>query len=164
MLFSAGAPTGSLGTPQGPLGPVRAELLQSRGIFRPLRSISCTEPSRQPKASFLSMRSWRSRMCAFPKSSFLCWTPRRSKSTPTTSFLHFPTPVRSYLLTWHLIFDAFGAAVPKVRSDYLDHLKTENYVGPLLEFMFDVLGHSGGSPPQSGSRRAHGRQGFVTTT
>lgn len=29
-----------------------------------------------------------------------------------------------------------------MRTDYTDHLKTENYVGPLMDFMFDVLGHS----------------------
>lgn len=54
----------------------------------------------------------------------------------------FPTPVRSYLLTWHLVFDAFNAASFKVRSDYADSLKRENYIGPLMDFTFDVLGHS----------------------
>ncbi|KAI1843874.1 hypothetical protein JX266_009930 [Neoarthrinium moseri] len=54
----------------------------------------------------------------------------------------FPTPIRSYLLTWHLVFDAFTAAPFKVRSDYADSLKNENYVGPLMDFTFDVLGHS----------------------
>jgi hypothetical protein len=29
-----------------------------------------------------------------------------------------------------------------VRSDYSDVLKSENYIGPLFNFMFDVLGHS----------------------
>ncbi|GAP86271.1 putative ring zinc finger protein [Rosellinia necatrix] len=54
----------------------------------------------------------------------------------------FPTPVRSYLLSWHLVFDYFRAASFKVRSDYTENLKTENYVGPLMDFAFDVLGHS----------------------
>ncbi|KAK6852810.1 hypothetical protein PG995_011361 [Apiospora arundinis] len=54
----------------------------------------------------------------------------------------FPTPIRSYLLSWHLVFDAFRAASFKLRSDYADILKSENYIGPLMEFTFDVLGHS----------------------
>ncbi|KAF3007355.1 hypothetical protein E8E14_008804 [Neopestalotiopsis sp. 37M] len=54
----------------------------------------------------------------------------------------FPTPIRSYLLTWHLVFDAFNAASFKVRGDYADNLKTDNYIGPLMDFTFDVLGHS----------------------
>ncbi|KAK7981568.1 hypothetical protein PG988_003806 [Apiospora saccharicola] len=54
----------------------------------------------------------------------------------------FPTPIRSYLLSWHLVFDAFKAASFKLRSDYADILKSENYIGPLMEFTFDVLGHS----------------------
>ncbi|ORY64868.1 uncharacterized protein BCR38DRAFT_431192 [Pseudomassariella vexata] len=54
----------------------------------------------------------------------------------------FPTSIRSYLLTWHLVFDAFQAASFKVRSDYAENLKTDNYIGPLMNFTFDVLGHS----------------------
>lgn len=54
----------------------------------------------------------------------------------------FPGPIRSYLLTWHLVFDAFKAASFKVRGDYAENLKAANYVGPLMDFTFDVLGHS----------------------
>ncbi|KAH6658918.1 hypothetical protein BKA67DRAFT_665755 [Truncatella angustata] len=54
----------------------------------------------------------------------------------------FPTPIRSYLLTWHLVFDAFSTASFKVRGDYADNLKNANYIGPLMNFTFDVLGHS----------------------
>ena len=61
---------------------------------------------------------------------------------PDDVLAEFPTPVRSYLLSWHLVFDAFGAASFKVRSDYTENLKSAAYAGPLLEFMFDVLGHS----------------------
>ncbi|KAK5633410.1 hypothetical protein RRF57_009125 [Xylaria bambusicola] len=63
-------------------------------------------------------------------------------SYPDDSIAHFPTPVRSYLLSWHLVFDAFKAASFKVRSDYAENLKAENYIGPLMELTFDVLGHS----------------------
>ncbi|KAK3324525.1 hypothetical protein B0T19DRAFT_358305 [Cercophora scortea] len=65
---------------------------------------------------------------------------------PDDLLVHFPTPVRSYLLAWHLIFDAYNAAPLKVRRDYTECLKTENYIGPLLEFTFDVLGHSAAHP------------------
>ncbi|RYP70449.1 hypothetical protein DL771_005490 [Monosporascus sp. 5C6A] len=61
---------------------------------------------------------------------------------PDDVLAQFPTPVRSYLLSWHLVFDAFRAASFKVRSDYAENLKTANYIGPLMEFTFDVLGHS----------------------
>ncbi|KAH6685780.1 hypothetical protein F5X68DRAFT_16953 [Plectosphaerella plurivora] len=58
----------------------------------------------------------------------------------------FPTAIRSYLLTWCLIFDAYSTASLKVRTDYTENLKTENYVGPLMDFMFDVLGHTASHP------------------
>ncbi|RYP48315.1 hypothetical protein DL768_005771 [Monosporascus sp. mg162] len=61
---------------------------------------------------------------------------------PDDVLAQFPTPVRSYLLSWHLVFDAFRAASFKVRNDYAESLKTANYIGPLMEFTFDVLGHS----------------------
>ncbi|KAJ3558291.1 hypothetical protein NPX13_g9742 [Xylaria arbuscula] len=61
---------------------------------------------------------------------------------PDDSIAQFPTPVRSYLLSWHLVFDAFQAASFRVRSDYAENLKAENYIGPLMDFTFDVLGHS----------------------
>ena len=57
----------------------------------------------------------------------------------------FPSPVRSYLLTWHLIFDAYREASLNIRNDYTENIKSDNYVTPLLEFMFDVLGHSAGN-------------------
>ncbi|KAJ8126319.1 hypothetical protein O1611_g7320 [Lasiodiplodia mahajangana] len=63
-------------------------------------------------------------------------------SYPDEIVAQFPTPVRSYLLSWHLVFDAFQAASFKVRSDYAENLKAESYIGPLMNFMFDVLGHS----------------------
>jgi hypothetical protein len=54
----------------------------------------------------------------------------------------FPTSIRGYLLAWHLVYDAYSDASFKVRNDYSNLLKSENYIGPLLDFMFDVLGHS----------------------
>ncbi len=63
-------------------------------------------------------------------------------SYPDDMIAQFPTPVRSYLLSWHLVFDAFQAASFKVRGDYAENLKAGNYIGPLLDLTFDALGHS----------------------
>ncbi|GKT93369.1 RING zinc finger [Colletotrichum tofieldiae] len=65
---------------------------------------------------------------------------------PDEVLAQFPLAIRSYLLSWHLIFDAFSTASLKVRNDYTEHLKTENYIAPLLDFTFDVLGHSAAHP------------------
>lgn len=65
---------------------------------------------------------------------------------PDEELAQFPIGIRSYLLSWCLIFDAYSAASLKVRTDYTEHLKTENYVGPLMDFVFDVLGHSAAHP------------------
>ncbi|KAG0649365.1 RING-type E3 ubiquitin transferase listerin [Hyphodiscus hymeniophilus] len=61
---------------------------------------------------------------------------------PDDILVDFPTSVRGYLLSWHLVYDAYSSASYKVRSDYSDVLKSENYIEPLLEFVFDALGHS----------------------
>ena len=58
----------------------------------------------------------------------------------------FPPSIRGYLLSWHLVYDSYTTASYKVRNDYTDVLKSENYIGPLLEFMFDALGHSAADP------------------
>jgi E3 ubiquitin-protein ligase listerin len=65
---------------------------------------------------------------------------------PDEALAQFPTSIRGYLLSWHLVFDAYGTAGAKVGGDYTEHLKTEACVGPLLDFMFDVLGHSAAHP------------------
>jgi len=65
---------------------------------------------------------------------------------PEKDLASFPTPVRSYLLSWHLVFDAYANASLKVRNDYTEHLKSMNHVDPLLTFTFDVLGHTAGHP------------------
>ncbi|KAL1893364.1 hypothetical protein Sste5346_006542 [Sporothrix stenoceras] len=58
----------------------------------------------------------------------------------------FPTPVRGYLLAWRLVFDAFSTASAKVRSDYATHLASSGHITALLDFTFDVLGHSAAHP------------------
>lgn len=58
----------------------------------------------------------------------------------------FPTSIRSYLLSWKLVFDAYSTSSFKIRNDFTENLKTDSYVAPLLDFMFDVLGHSAAHP------------------
>jgi E3 ubiquitin-protein ligase listerin len=58
----------------------------------------------------------------------------------------FPVQVRSYLLAWDLIFDAYSTASAKVRTDYTEGLKAEDLVSPLMNFTFDILGHSVAHP------------------
>ncbi|KAH7146323.1 hypothetical protein EDB81DRAFT_487650 [Dactylonectria macrodidyma] len=58
----------------------------------------------------------------------------------------FPSPIRAYLLSWKLVFDAFSTSSFKIRNDLTESLKTDNTAGPLLDFMFDVLGHSAAQP------------------
>ncbi|KFY56103.1 hypothetical protein V496_06791 [Pseudogymnoascus sp. VKM F-4515 (FW-2607)] len=65
---------------------------------------------------------------------------------PDDILSQFPPPIRTYLLSWHLIFDAFSTASHKVRNDYTTQLKTENLIAPLLNLLFDILGHSAGKP------------------
>lgn len=60
--------------------------------------------------------------------------------------MEFPTSIRGYLLSWLLVYDSYSNASFKVRNDYSEILKSENYIGPLLSFIFDVLGHSEGHP------------------
>lgn len=65
---------------------------------------------------------------------------------PEEVLVQFPTPIRSYLLSWKLVFDAYEGAAYKVRAHYTEDLKTNGAIGPLMDFMFDVLGHSAASP------------------
>ncbi|KAJ4387111.1 hypothetical protein N0V93_007699 [Gnomoniopsis smithogilvyi] len=65
---------------------------------------------------------------------------------PEEMLVQFPTPIRSYLLSWKLVFDAYGGAAYKLRTDFTEDLKTHGAMQPLMQFMFDVLGHSAASP------------------
>lgn len=65
---------------------------------------------------------------------------------PDEVLVTFPTAIRSYLLSWHLVFDCYVNASFKVRNDYTDNLKSGNYMSGLLSFLTDVLGHSLGRP------------------
>ncbi|OWP03493.1 hypothetical protein B2J93_7511 [Marssonina coronariae] len=58
----------------------------------------------------------------------------------------FPSSIRGYLLSWLIIYESYKTASLKVRNDYSELLKAENYVGPLLDFMFIMLGHSDANP------------------
>lgn len=54
----------------------------------------------------------------------------------------FPISVRSFLLSWLLIFDAYSTAPFKLQEEYTTCLKKHGCFVPFLDFMFDVLGHS----------------------
>lgn len=55
---------------------------------------------------------------------------------------NFPPAFRRYLLSWHLVFQSFATASNKVRDDYTKILKSDDYIGPLLILIADILGHS----------------------
>ncbi|KAJ0114679.1 hypothetical protein J7T55_004923 [Diaporthe amygdali] len=61
---------------------------------------------------------------------------------PEEILVQFPTTIRSYLLSWKLIFDAYQGAAHKLREDYTEQLKSSEAINPLMEFTVDVLGHS----------------------
>ncbi|KAH8758296.1 hypothetical protein F5883DRAFT_565894 [Diaporthe sp. PMI_573] len=61
---------------------------------------------------------------------------------PEEVLIQFPTAIRSYLLSWKVIFDAYQGAAHKLREDYTEQLKTLGAINPLMEFTVDVLGHS----------------------
>jgi E3 ubiquitin-protein ligase listerin len=58
----------------------------------------------------------------------------------------FPSQIRSYLYSWELVFASYPKASFKVRNDYSEALKSGNYILPLFDFLFDLLGHSAGKP------------------
>ncbi|KAG0636507.1 hypothetical protein HOY80DRAFT_1088364 [Tuber brumale] len=54
--------------------------------------------------------------------------------------------LRGYLLTWILIFDHFENSSFKVRTAYAEALKDADFLAPLFNYTFDILGNSGGKP------------------
>lgn len=72
--------------------------------------------------------------------------PPTLEAYPDDVLSQFPGPIRSYLLTWHLVFDAYTTASLNVRNDYTEDLKSGGYIPPLMDFIFDVLGHSAAHP------------------
>lgn len=58
----------------------------------------------------------------------------------------YPMVVRSYLLSWQLVFTSYRSASEKVRNDYSRLLKSEDCITALLYFMSGALGHAAASP------------------
>ncbi|KAI2831340.1 hypothetical protein CBS147321_2674 [Aspergillus niger] len=52
--------------------------------------------------------------------------------------------LRSYLLSWKVVFDHFVNASLTVQENYVTSIKDNESLSPLLEFMFDFLQRSGG--------------------
>jgi E3 ubiquitin-protein ligase listerin len=50
-----------------------------------------------------------------------------------------PLSLRSYLLSWLLVYDHFTNASYKVRSAYIDSIKKGDHLAPLLSFTFKLL-------------------------
>ncbi|CAI6335532.1 unnamed protein product [Periconia digitata] len=57
-----------------------------------------------------------------------------------------PLSLKGYLLSWILVFDHLEHASFKVKNDYIDHVKEGEYLGGLLDFVFDFLGHAHNKP------------------
>jgi hypothetical protein len=58
----------------------------------------------------------------------------------------FMDETRGYLYSWLLVYEAFAASSIRVRGDYNTHLKTDNCVTPLLDFISVHLGLVEGKP------------------
>ncbi|KAI9054877.1 hypothetical protein LZ554_002021 [Drepanopeziza brunnea f. sp. 'monogermtubi'] len=71
-------------------------------------------------------------------------------NTPSTADIpdatSFPPSIRGYLLSWLIVYESYKTASLKVRNDYSELLKSEDYISPLLNFMFTALGHSSATP------------------
>ena len=50
-----------------------------------------------------------------------------------------PLPLRTYLLTWLLVFDHWNHASYRVQNQYADYIKTGSYVKNLLDYIFDNI-------------------------
>lgn len=57
-----------------------------------------------------------------------------------------PTDLQGYLYSWLLIFDHFTNSSYAVKTSYIEELKESSYLPPLLDLIFDFLGHSVGKP------------------
>ncbi|KAI9745801.1 MAG: hypothetical protein M1818_000482 [Claussenomyces sp. TS43310] len=68
--------------------------------------------------------------------------PPSVRDIPDDDLPQLHAPVRSYLLSWELVFDSYVYASYKVRNDYSEALKSGNYIAPLLDFISNALGHS----------------------
>ncbi|CUS15547.1 unnamed protein product [Tuber aestivum] len=54
--------------------------------------------------------------------------------------------LRGYLLAWILIFDHFENSSFRVRTAYVEALRDADFLAPLFNYTFDILGHSRGKP------------------
>ncbi|KAL5334656.1 hypothetical protein BJX70DRAFT_377556 [Aspergillus crustosus] len=54
--------------------------------------------------------------------------------------------IRSYLLSWKLVFDHFVNASFTLQEQYVSNIKEHDVLAPLLEFMFDFLQSGHGKP------------------
>ncbi|PNS20724.1 hypothetical protein CAC42_2969 [Sphaceloma murrayae] len=57
-----------------------------------------------------------------------------------------PQDLQTYLLSWLLVFAHFEKSSAKVRIDYVDDLKSSDHLPPLLDLVYDFLGHTANHP------------------
>jgi E3 ubiquitin-protein ligase listerin len=69
----------------------------------------------------------------------------------------FPNAIRSYLLSWRLVFDSYSNAAMRVKNDYTDDLKKAGCMAALLNLLVDVLGHSMSQPVNLVKQGLHDR-------
>ena len=71
--------------------------------------------------------------------SLIITAPASNNLTATSLRSSMPTSLRSYLLSWMLIFDHWTNASYKVQVEYTECIKEGTYLTGLLGFTFDVL-------------------------
>lgn len=55
-----------------------------------------------------------------------------------------PSDLQTYLLSWLLVFAHFDKASARVREDYIEDIKSSDHLPPLLDLIYDFLGHTTG--------------------
>ena len=72
-------------------------------------------------------------------SSLILAAPTMRSLVDTTFLRTIPLTLRSYLLSWKLVFDHWTNASYKVQTDYADCIKEGKYLRGLMDFTFDFL-------------------------
>ena len=71
--------------------------------------------------------------------SLIISAPTSSSFTTASFYSLMPVPLRSYLLSWMLVFDHWTNASYKVQVEYAESIKEGMYLKGLLDFTFDYL-------------------------
>ncbi|KAF2152461.1 RING zinc finger protein-like protein [Myriangium duriaei CBS 260.36] len=75
------------------------------------------------------------------------FSPPAIESVLSASFeTAIPEDLQSYLYSWLLIFSHFTKASLKVKEHYAEDIKTGDHLPPLLDLVYEFLGHATGNP------------------